>query len=120
MAGTEPVSRSDTKKPHLQVLDELRLEAGLLQNQLATRLGLSSPSAVSMLLNGKRDLDLEKLLKLCEILNISLIQLAAKSNDLPLTRTVEAAEAAAMLDGLEPQRRADALGALRLILSNPI
>lgn len=120
MTGTEPDSSPDSKKPHLQVLNNLRQEAGIHQSHIATLFGFNSPSAVSMLLNGKREMDLDKLLKMCEILNISLIQLAAMSNDLPLTRTVEAAQAAAMLDGLEPQRRADALGVLRLILSNPL
>jgi transcriptional regulator with XRE-family HTH domain len=64
---------SSAQKEHLlQLLRQVRLEAGLHQADLAKQLGRPQ-SFVSKYERGERRLDLLELLAICEVLGISLI-----------------------------------------------
>lgn len=94
---------------HMKVLAKLLKTAGLKQAEVAKRMGYNSPSMISMVINGKRNLGRDELLKMCQIAGITLAELASQSDDLPITKTKEAVLAASIIDGLPENLRKDAL-----------
>lgn len=94
---------------HLQVLASLFKAAGLTQADVAARMGYNAPSMISMALNGKRNLGRKELLMMCEIAGVTLAELAGQSDDLQVTETREAVQAASIIDTLPDNLRQDAL-----------
>lgn len=94
---------------HLKVLAELFKVAGLTQAEVAKSMSYDAPSMISMALKGKRNLGRKELLKMCEIAGVTLAELASLSDDLPITKTKEAVQAASIIDGLPENLRKDAL-----------
>lgn len=94
---------------HLQVLASLFKAAGLTQADVAARMGYNAPSMISMALNGKRNLGRKELLRMCEIAGVTLAHLASMSDDLHITETSEAIQAAEIIDKLPEDMRTDAL-----------
>ena len=87
--------------------------AGLRQSDVARELGYNSPSAIGMMLAGKRGIGRMELERMCSLAGITLVELAAKSDDLKLTNTPEATEGAGIIDGLSPEKRALAIQMLK-------
>lgn len=52
---------------HLQVLARLLRERNITQGDVALKLGYNSPSAISMILGGKRGIGRKELLIMCEL-----------------------------------------------------
>ena len=94
---------------HLQVLAKIFKATGLTQADVAKHMYYKSPSMISMVLRGERGMGLEELMKMCDIAGITLAELASKSDDLKLTETTEALEAASIIDALPGELRQDAL-----------
>lgn len=90
-------------------------EKGLTQSEVSKRIGYSSGSTVGMMLRGDRTIGREDLERMCEVAGITLIELASLSDDLKLTTTHEATEAASILDALPPEKRELAMQMLRAI-----
>ena len=61
-----------------RVIDELRLERGLTQAQLAAGAGISQP-LVSRILSGERSATLTELLGLCRAVGVELSELARRA-----------------------------------------
>lgn len=100
---------------HIAVLAKLIREAGLRQSDIAVKMGYKSPSAVGMMLSGQRKLGRKELLKMLEIIGVSLIDLASQSDDLKIAKTEEAVIAAEILDELSKDDRDEAILLLKAI-----
>jgi hypothetical protein len=102
-------------RQHLLILKALLEQRGVKQGVLADALGLTSPSAAGMKLRGERGMTREELRIMCEMAGITIMSLAAMSDDLVLTEYPESVEAAAILDQLTPEDRAAAMLYIRHI-----
>lgn len=100
-------------RPHLPILAALLKAKGLRQADVAKALGYDSPSAVGMMLRGERGMDRGVLERMCELAGITVVALAAMSDDLVLTKRPEAVEAAVIVDGLTPEELAVLMPLLR-------
>lgn len=92
-------------KPHRAVLADLIKDKGLTRKFVATKMGWKSPRAVAHKLKGTRDWATGELEKMCEIIGITLLQLAEMSNDMHVTKTPEALTAARIIDQASPVER---------------
>lgn len=97
------------------ILAQKLKEAGLRQSDVAKALGYNSPSAIGMMLSGKRGIGRMELEKMCDLAGITLVDLSNMSDDLKLTNTPEASEGASIIDALPPDKRELALQMLRAI-----
>lgn len=76
-------------------------ETGLSQRQIATAMGWGNQATVSLRLTGKRDWAEGELAKMCELAGVTIIELAATSDDMPgFTRRKDTVVGAAILDRL--------------------
>lgn len=98
---------------HLKILSQLFRDQGIKQGDVAKDMGYSSPSAISMILAGKRGVGRKELLRMCELAGVSLTQLAGLSDDLHLTETPEALQGASLIDAMPESMRQDALDILK-------
>lgn len=87
-------------RPHLRILARLLKDKGLRQADIAKALGYDSPSAVGMMLRGERGMDRGALERMCELAGITIVALAAISDDLHLAKRPEAVETAAIVDDM--------------------
>lgn len=81
---------------------------------IAAKMGWKSPRTAAMKLDGKRGWKTGELAKMCEIVGITIIQLAEMSDDLIVTNTGEAVTAARLVDELPLTER---LAALQYLMS---
>lgn len=100
-------------RSHLLILSQLLKAQGLRQSDVAKALGYQSASAVGMMLRGERTMGREELEKMCTLAGITVVALAAESNDLHLAKRPEAIEGAAILDEITPEELAAAMALLR-------
>ena len=100
-------------RKHLDILSALLDERGLTQGEVAKRLGYKSASAVGMMLRGERGMSRDVLERMCELAGISLVSLAAQSDDLKVTKRAEALEAAKIIDELTEEQLAALMPLLR-------
>lgn len=100
-------------RQHLHILARLLKDKGLRQADIATALGYNSPSAVGMMLRGERGMDRGTLEKMCELAGITVVALAAMSDDLHLAKRAEAVESAAIIDEMTPEELAAVMPLLR-------
>lgn len=100
-------------RKHLDILSALLDERGLTQGEVAKQLGYKSASAVGMMLRGERGMAREVLEKMCDLVGISLVSLAAMSDDLKVTKRSEAVEAAEIIDNLSEEQLAALMPLLR-------
>lgn len=98
---------------HLKILSQLFRDKGIKQSDVAQKMGYNSPSAISMILAGKRGIGRKELLQMCEIAGVSLTQLAGLSDDLHLTETAEALQGATLIDAMPESMRQDVLDILK-------
>lgn len=108
-----------TVRKHLPILKALLASKGIKQGEVAKRLGLASASAAGMKLRGERGMDRRELEMVCEMAGITIVALAAQSDDLVLTKHAETVEGAAILDDLPADEREWWLNQLRLSKSRP-
>lgn len=104
---------SQLMRSHLLILSQLLKAQGLRQSDVAKALGYQSASAVGMMLRGERTMGREELEKMCTLAGITVVALAAASNDLHLAKRPEAIEGAAILDEITPEELAAAMALLR-------
>ena len=100
-------------RSHLAILKTMLKERKLTQHDVAKALGYKSASAVGMMLRGERPMARVVLDKTCELAGITLVALAAISDDLHIAQNLEAVEAAAILDDMTPADRAAIMPLLR-------
>lgn len=100
-------------RKHLDILSALLDERGLTQGEVAKRLGYKSASAVGMMLRGERGMSRDVLERMCDLAGISLVSLAAQSDDLKVTKRAEALEAAKIIDELTEDQLAALMPLLR-------
>lgn len=100
-------------RSHLSILSALLREAKVTQLEVAKALGYESQGAISMMLSGQRPMGRQELEKICEMAGITVVALAAISDDLVLTKRPESVEAAAILDRIPPEEVAAAMALLR-------
>lgn len=100
-------------RKHLDILSSLLEERGLTQGKVAKLLGYKSASAVGMMLRGERGMNRETLEQMCELAGISIVSLAAMSDDLKVTKRAEAVEAASIVDELSQEQLAALMPLLR-------
>lgn len=105
-------------RPHLPILSRLLKDKGLRQADIAKALGYSSPSAVGMMLRGERGMDRGTLEKMCELAGITIVALAAMSDDLHLAKRAEAVESAAIIDAMTPEELAAVMPLIRSYRKN--
>ena len=105
--------RSPPMRRHLPILARLLKDKGLRQADIAKALGYASPSAVGMMLRGERGMERGTLEAMCELAGITIVALAAMSDDLHLAKRPEAVEAAALIDGLDDEQAAAVMALLR-------
>lgn len=98
---------------HLKILSQLFRDQGIKQSDVAVKMGYNSPSAISMILAGRRGIGRKELLEMCKIAGVSLAQLAGLSDDLQLTETPEALQGASLIDSMPDDMRQDALDILK-------
>ena len=115
----DPISpaQSLTVRKHLPILKALLAEKGIRQAEVAKRLGLASPSAAGMKLRGERGMERRELEIMCEMAGITIVALAAMSDDLILAKRATTVEGAAILDELDPTDLEYVMGQLRLLKS---
>lgn len=95
----------------------LMREKGISQKEMAKLIGVKTQTGVSYMLTGKSDINREMLNAMCEVLGITVVELATISSDLKVAKTAEAVQAAAIMDSLTPENRDLALALLRQMAS---
>jgi transcriptional regulator with XRE-family HTH domain len=100
-------------RSHLSILAGLLRSRGVKQEDVAKALGYNSQSMVSMMLRGERPVGRVELERMCEMAGITIVGLAAMSDDLVLAKRPEAVEGAAILDEIPPAELAAAMALLR-------
>lgn len=105
--------RSPPMRSHLTILSRLLKEKGLRQEDVAKALGYKSASAIGMMLRGERRMEREVLEKICELAGVTIVELAAISDDLHIARRPEAVESAAIIDEMTPEEVAAVMPLLR-------
>ena len=80
-------------------------EAHLNQRQIAKAMGWSSAATVSLVLAGKRDWSEGELKRMCELAGVSILWLAANSDDLVIAEHKESVDIASISDTLSPEAR---------------
>lgn len=100
-------------RKHLPILASLLKAKGLRQSDVAVALGYDSASAVGMMLRGQRRMGREELERMCALAGITVVALAAASDDLHLANRPEAVEGAAILDEISAEELAAAMAILR-------
>ena len=70
-------------------IKKLRISAGLTQHELAKMVGGVSASAIGMYEQGRRTPDMERLIKLSEIFNVSTDRLLGVDDENDATRIIE-------------------------------
>lgn len=96
-------------REHRRILASILKAQGLSHADIAKRMGWDSPSAVGNKLRGERDWKSGELERMCEIANLTVIQLAEMSDDLVLARHQETVTLARIVDELTPAQREQAL-----------
>lgn len=81
---------------------------------IAARMGWKSPRTAAMKLDGSRGWKTGELAKMCEIVGITIVQLAEMSDDLIVTKTGEAVTGARIIDELP---LVDRLAVIQYLLS---
>ena len=84
---------------------------GLNHVQIAKVMGWDSPATAGHKLRGRNEWRPGELERMCELAGVTIMSLAAQSDDLKLTKRKEAVEGAAILDEL-PQNQLDAVMAI--------
>jgi transcriptional regulator with XRE-family HTH domain len=97
---------------YLAILQALLREKDISHADAAKALGWDSPSTVGNKLRGERRMQLTELEAMAKLLGITLVQLAAQSDDLRLTEFEETARAAALFEGWPEEKRRAALAVL--------
>jgi transcriptional regulator with XRE-family HTH domain len=92
-------------KTYRNILKTKLMEKGLTQRQIASVMGWAGNSAVSLVLSGGRDFGEGELRKMCEIAGISILWLAANSDDLVIADHKESVDIASISDQLSPEAR---------------
>ena len=100
-------------RAHLSILAALLKGKGLSQAEVANALGYKSQAMVSMMLRGVRPVGRQELELMCELAGVTVVSLAAMSDDLVLTKRPEALEGAAILDEIPAEQLAAVMGLLR-------
>ena len=92
-------------RQHLQILARLLKDADISQQSAAERIGHKSGSTVGMMLRGERGMSRNDLESLCALVGITVVDLAAMSDDLIVTKHPESARLAALVDKLPAKIR---------------
>lgn len=100
-------------KTYREVLLDVMRDQRVTLAAVADALGWKSPRAVAQKLHGQRGWQEGELERMCKFLGITLVQLAARSNDLQVARTPEALEAASIIDRASPAERERLMRMLR-------
>ena len=92
-------------KTYRYILKTKLQEKGLTQRQIAKAMGWSGNSAVSLVLSGGRDWAEGELSRMCELAGVSILWLAANSDDLVIAEHKESVDIASISDTLSPEAR---------------
>jgi transcriptional regulator with XRE-family HTH domain len=92
-------------KPYRSILKAKLKETGMTQRQIAQAMGWSGNAAVSLVLSGGRDFGDGELGRMCEIAGVSIVWLAANSDDLLITAHKSSADLAAIAEQLTEDNR---------------
>ncbi len=101
-------------RKHIPIIKALLIAKGIKQGAIASRLGYKSASAIGMKLRKERGLTREELRVMCEMAGITIMALAAMSDDLVLTKRKATVEGATILDDLSDSDFEAAMMYLRL------
>lgn len=93
-------------RSYLRILASALQKAGLSHRDIATAMGWKSPGAVGHKLRGIRPITHGELERMCELAGITLVDLAAASDDLRIVKKPKAAELASIGDGLSDEKLA--------------
>lgn len=103
-------------KTYRSILKAKLKDAGLTQRQIAVTMGWSSSATVSLVLSGKREFAEGELARMCELVGITIIELASQSDDLQgFSKRKGTAEGASILDNLNDEQFEAAMNLLRAI-----
>ncbi len=100
---------------HRVVLSKLFRQAGLRQADVAEMMGYKSASMIGMMLKGERNIGRQELDRMCEIVGITFVELASKSDDLKIAKSDNALVAAQIMDSLSADLQEDALTVLKAL-----
>ena len=111
--NTPAAPESQPVSGYLEILQNLFTALELSHADVAKRLGWDSPSTVGNKLRGERRTQISELEAMAKVAGITLVQLAAMSDDLVLTKYEESSQGAALIDELPEDQRKLALEILR-------
>ena len=103
-------------RSHRQILARALKEKGYTHVTIAKAMGWKSPASAGHKLTGRTDWSEGELGRMCQLAGMTIIELAAKSDDMPgFAHRKEVAEGAAILDGLSDEEFAVAMAMLRTL-----
>lgn len=109
--GSPPRIRSQPVRGHRLILAAALKKKGLNHVQIAKAMGWDSPATAGHKLRGRNDWRPGELERMCELAGMTIVSLAAQSDDLRVTKRAESVEGATILDDL-PQDQLDAAMAM--------
>lgn len=107
-----PCPQSHLVSGYLAILAALLREKDISHADAAKALGWESPSTVGNKLRGERRMQVAELEAMAKLVGLTLVQLAARSDDLRLTEFEETARAADLFEGWPEDKRKAALAVL--------
>ena len=93
-------------RSYLRILAKALKKAGLSHRDIATAMGWKSAGAAGHKLRGIRPITAGELQRMCELAGITLVDLAAASDDLKLVKKPKAAQLASIGDDLSDEKLA--------------
>ena len=100
-------------RSHRAILAEALKGAGLNHVAIAKAMGWASPATAGHKLRGRNDWGPGELERMCALVGMTIVSLAALSDDLKVTKRKEAVEGATILDELPADQLAAAMAMLR-------
>lgn len=116
--STQDGEKSDVAG-HRAVLAAALKAKGMSHAKIAKAMGWRTPSTAGHKLSGRNDWHSGELERMCELAGITIVSLAAESDDLHLTNRPEAVEGAKILDEIPAEDLAIAIAMLRAYRDKP-
>ena len=95
------------------ILSAALKQAGYTHETLAKAMGWKSDATAGHKLRGRNEFKPGELARMCELAGMTIVSLAAMSDDLHVTKRKEAVEGAVILDDLPPDQLAAMMNMLR-------
>jgi hypothetical protein len=113
LPGTNQPEGSQALRSHRSILAAALKQMGMNHKQIAKAMGWKSPATAGHKLRGRNDWAPGELEKMCKLAGMTIVSLAAQSDDLTVTKRPEAVEGAVILDDLPEDQLAAIMAILR-------